>query len=143
METALRFLILIFVGGSFFLGGVHFGRIDGEVRLLDKQVVSAQALADNIVRGAELKDITDNLGNHPFAIDIIKCESSYNPRAFNLQSRDVGYFQINEYWHKEKALLEGYDINNPQDNLKYGLKLLSETNGLKYWIASEHCWRKL
>ena len=72
MEIAGRFMISIFICGAFFLGGVHVGRIEGADRLLNKQVVSAQALADNIVNvqecRMEVKEIRDSLNDFKFGV---------------------------------------------------------------------------
>lgn len=56
-------------------------------------------------------------------------------------SSDIGYWQINDYWHKEDALKIGYDIYNWKDNLEYGAILLSR-DGTRHWNASKYCWNK-
>ena len=54
-------------------------------------------------------------------------------------SRDYGYWQINDYYHEEKASGMGLDIKNPGDNIKYG-EWLYQTEGSKAWSASQQCW---
>lgn len=129
------------VAGLLFLLTFSLGIYIGERGLLEYQAKSADLYSEKVMRGAELEEIISNLSKHPDAINIIKCESSYNSKAYNKKTKDIGYFQINEYWHRDRAMLEGLDIDNPEDNLIYGLKLLSEARGLKYWKASEHCWK--
>lgn len=64
--------LLVVINLIFFLGGVHAGRIEGEDRLLNKQVVSAQALADNIVIiqecKMEVKETRDDIDNFTFGV---------------------------------------------------------------------------
>lgn len=78
---------------------------------------------------------------------IIQCESGGVAEAKNINyidgipwSEDVGYWQINNYFHEESLALLGWDIYNPEDNLEAGFFLLS-TQGLQPWDASSFCWR--
>lgn len=73
---------------------------------------------------------------------IIFCESRNKADAVGTAAVvgiDIGYWQINTYWHEETARAMGYDIYNPEDNLRYGFWLLA-TEGTKHWNASKHCW---
>jgi hypothetical protein len=81
---------------------------------------------------------------------IIKCESTiYKHKAINenldelgnVWSIDVGYWQINDYWHEETAKKLGFDIYDEWDNLEYGFYLF-KNYGTKPWKASEKCWKK-
>lgn len=90
----------------------------------------------------EYRMIIDNLQEHPLALAIIKCESSFNGKAYNKETKDYGYWQINDYWHRERARKLGFDIENQKDNLLYGFELFFENNGLRYWNPSKHCWAK-
>lgn len=96
-----------------------------------------------IIDRDEYKTIIDNLQEHPLALEIIKCESEFNANAFNKDSDDWSYWQINDYWHREPARKRGYNIEDPKHNLQYGFELYLEKNGLKYWNPSRHCWAKL
>jgi hypothetical protein len=88
---------------------------------------------------------------------IIKCESlQYGSKAENKNyikewneelgtttmvywSSDWGWFQVNDYYHREDAKKAGYDfINNKWDNLEYGFILLSK-QGRAPWKASSAC----
>jgi len=73
---------------------------------------------------------------------IIKCESSNKPNAIGtlaVVGKDVGYWQLNTYFHEESAIKMGLDIYTPEDNLEYGFWLLS-TQGSRHWNASRACW---
>lgn len=56
-------------------------------------------------------------------------------------STDIGFWQINDYWHKETAKKMGYNIYDWKDNLEYGAILLSR-DGERHWSASKYCWDK-
>lgn len=74
---------------------------------------------------------------------IIKCESSNNAHATGTRAvvgQDIGYWQINSYFHEKPALKMGYDIYNWEDNLEYGFILLSN-EGTRPWNASKYCWQ--
>lgn len=89
-------------------------------------------------------DLSKNVTQFVLAEAIIQCESSGRPHVTNLQSsvgKDIGYFQVNTYWHEDKAKLMGLDLNNHEDNLEYGVWLLAKY-GTAPWKASEHCWRQ-
>lgn len=78
------------------------------------------------------------------ALDIIRCESSFNPYALNKKAvigEDVGLFQLNSYYWQEEMALHGWDIYNVEDNIEAGMWLLSKS-GSKPWKWSEHCWSK-
>ena len=78
---------------------------------------------------------------------IIQCESSGKPWAVNYNldknkkvwSTDHGYFQINDYFHKDQMEKLNLDIMNEWDNLEYGFLLISK-QGYKPWSASKKCW---
>jgi soluble lytic murein transglycosylase-like protein len=72
---------------------------------------------------------------------IIFCESSNNPYAVNKHTdvgEDIGYFQINTYYHQKKAKELGFDIFNPVDNLAYGFWLIKH-EGTRHWSSSSAC----
>lgn len=84
------------------------------------------------------------------AYAIMSCESSLKPEARNVNfdkantawSADIGYWQINDYFHKSRMNDLGLDINNQWDNLEYGFILL-KASGTQPWSASKGCWSKL
>lgn len=56
----------------------------------------------------------------------------YNPK-------DVGYFQINEYWNGAEAKRLGYDLHTEEGNIGMALHMY-KTQGTKPWNASKKCW---
>lgn len=87
-------------------------------------------------------------------LDIAWCESnmSQDKRGYNyrfklvdgvktkyLWSTDIGYWQINNYYHEDRAKSLGMDIYTYEGNRDYALLLYNE-NGLKDWGASSACW---
>ena len=57
-------------------------------------------------------------------------------------SRDVGYWQINNYYHEKAAIEMGLNIHDDWGNIEYGFWLMS-TQGTWPWNASKACWIKL
>jgi soluble lytic murein transglycosylase-like protein len=87
--------------------------------------------------------------NETLARKIIYCESGnkkdaigYNYRKGELWSTDIGYWQINNYYHQARMTELGLNIYNTEDNIKFGFMLLSE-QGTTPWKASEKCWQNL
>lgn len=87
-------------------------------------------------------------------LDVAWCESNQNQekKGYNyrykivdgqkvkyLWSTDIGYWQINDYYHEENAKKLGMDIYTYKGNRDYAL-LLYNKNGLKDWGASSACW---
>jgi hypothetical protein len=78
--------------------------------------------------------------------DISWCESSN--RQFNddgsvkhgiINPKDIGQWQINEYWNGEEAKRLGFDIYTQQGNKDMALHLYN-TQGTSPWNASQPCW---
>lgn len=82
------------------------------------------------------------------AREIMRCEASMYGGAINhnrradgsIWSTDTGLWQINDYYHEDRAKSMGLDIWDDVDNIRYGFILLKE-QGVQPWSASEHCWR--
>lgn len=55
--------------------------------------------------------------------------------------QDVGIFQINEYYHNDRAVGLGIDIKTTEGNLTYAKRLYDE-QGTRPWVASRECWIK-
>jgi len=100
---------------------------DSEVSRLAKKYKQNEQLARNIItcEGIAYK----NLGNNKNYLNGV------------LWSTDIGWWQINNYYHEKSANKLGLDIYNDWDNLEYGFILLSE-QGVAPWSASKHCWSK-
>ena len=86
-------------------------------------------------------------------LDIAYCESGSNQKAIGynyryvngkrvISSRDIGLFQINEYYHAKSAKALGMDIYTQSGNTAYALYLYKR-NGTRDWNASRHCWSNI
>ncbi len=103
-----------------------------------------QILKNEIVRLSDKYGVSKEL-----ATKIIRCESKNKPFAKGhnrgkdgiVWSTDHSYWQLNDYYWKEKMMVEfGWDITIPPENLEAGFWLLS-TEGTQPWKASENCWK--
>lgn len=56
-----------------------------------------------------------------------------------LWSKDIGRWQINDYYHAEEAKRLGFDIYTEEGNALYALRLYN-TNGTRDWNPSKPCW---
>jgi len=56
-----------------------------------------------------------------------------------LWSKDIGRFQINDYYHEQTAKNLGFDIYTVEGNTQYAL-LLYNSNGTRDWNPSKPCW---
>jgi len=56
-----------------------------------------------------------------------------------LWSKDIGRFQINDYYHAEAARALGFDIYTEEGNALYAL-VLYNSNGTRDWNPSKSCW---
>lgn len=82
----------------------------------------------------------------PILAEIVRCESTFRQvdkdgqvLRGKVNKSDLGLFQVNEYYHGEKALDLGFDLNTVDGNLAYG-KYLYDKEGTAPWSASEKCW---
>ena len=84
------------------------------------------------------------------AIAVIHCEGARYKKVGNNKnyrdgvhwSTDIGWFQINDYYHDAHARVLKLDIHNDRHNIIYGVWLMSK-EGTTPWKASEKCWKKL
>ncbi len=80
--------------------------------------------------------------NANLAKRIIHCESLTVGSATGTRAwigEDIGFWQINSYYHKIPAKKLGLDIYKQIDNLVYGFILL-KNEGTAPWKASKSCW---
>jgi hypothetical protein len=82
----------------------------------------------------------------PILARIAKCETHfrhYEPDGTvvrgDINEKDLGVMQINEYYHGESAEKMGYDIYTLHGNLEYARNLY-EREGVQPWRSSAHCW---
>ena|SRR3990167_10105423 len=89
---------------------------------------------------AKIEELSPILGK------IAYCES--RNRHFNekgevlrgvVNPKDIGLFQINEFYHGDKAKELGLDIYTEEGNIAYA-KWLYEEQGLSPWKWSRDCW---
>lgn len=82
----------------------------------------------------------------PIFKHIAQCESQ--TRQFNadgtihrgeINPKDIGMYQINEYWNGETARELGFDIYTLEGNTRMALWLY-EHRGLQPWAWSKPCW---
>ncbi len=90
--------------------------------------------------------ISQEFGTSSVMHRIAQCESGKRQFQANgevlrgrVNNKDVGIFQINEYYHLLESKNLGFDINTTEGNIGYA-KHLFETNGTRPWIWSEPCW---
>lgn len=81
-------------------------------------------------------------------VKIAACESQlrhYGPDGKVLRgkvnTKDVGLFQINEYWNGAEAKKLGYNIYTPEGNIAMAVHLYSRS-GTKDWLWSKNCWNR-
>lgn len=88
--------------------------------------------------------IEERIGN-PVLVEIAKCESGLrhyvNGKVIRgeLNNADVGIMQINETYHKSRAVSLGLDLEKLDDNIKFA-RLLYEEQGVRPWFWSKSCW---
>ena len=58
-----------------------------------------------------------------------------------INNRDVGVMQVNEYYHLAQAVKLGYDIYTLDGNLAYAQWLYNK-EGTVPWLSSSPCWGK-
>lgn len=104
--------------------------------------------ADTNYNSAIRLALIKEFGSEHIMLHIASCESRY--RQFDkdgsvlrgrVNPKDVGVFQINEYYHLTTAQKLGIDIYSLQGNIKYA-KILYDRNGTRDWKASQPGWSK-
>ncbi len=83
----------------------------------------------------------------PVLAEIAKCESRFRQVDSNgdillgeVNKSDVGLMQVNKFYHGEKALDLGFDLETVNGNLAYA-KYLYDKEGTAPWNASSKCWK--
>lgn len=92
--------------------------------------------------------VVNEFGENHIMYHIARCESGM--RQFlpsgevlrgHVNSKDVGIFQINEFYHLEASKRLGIDIYTLHGNIEYSKHLYKE-EGTSPWNASKSCWNK-
>ncbi len=90
--------------------------------------------------------IIKEFGVDSIMLDIARCESNF--RQFDktgevlrgvVNSKDVGLFQVNEYYHLAQAESLGIDLYSTEGNIAYARELYN-TAGTTPWGWSKSCW---
>jgi hypothetical protein len=110
------------------------------------EVERTETTLDEYSTVSEVKEaIIEEFGTSSPMIDVARCESSnrqYNSKGEVLRgevnSKDIGLFQINERYHLEKSIELGYDIYTTMGNIKYA-RYLYDHEGIKPWSWSAKC----
>ena len=84
----------------------------------------------------------------PILAQVAWCESRNRQFAPNgdvfrgeINRKDVGVMQVNEFYHLETAEKLGYNLYSLDGNLAYA-KYLFEREGTTPWLSSSKCWGK-
>lgn len=92
-----------------------------------------------------IKNLAEQHGlNSTTLLAISYCESRFttetglNKKDDKVWSKDYGYFQLNDFYHRDEANSLGYDIEDPWENILYGIYLFKK-EGLAPWKASKKC----
>lgn len=92
--------------------------------------------------------ITETFGANSIMHHVARCESGKRQFQANGEvlrgrqnEKDVGIFQINEFYHLENSKKIGIDIYTPEGNVAYA-KYLYDRNGTRDWNWSKECWGK-
>jgi hypothetical protein len=103
----------------------------------------------NINKNYSLKQKVKNFtSDKPLMAEIASCESHNRQYAKDgsvlrgrVNNKDVGLFQINEYYHLERSKKLGYDIYSVEGNMAYARRLFNEEGPIP-WSSSAPCWSK-
>ena len=84
----------------------------------------------------------------PILAEIARCESGFRQvdqtgqtLRGEVNKSDLGLFQVNKYYHGQKASDLGFNLNTVNGNLAFA-KYLYGQEGTKPWSASAKCWQK-
>lgn len=89
----------------------------------------------------ESRDNQNKVGNN-YRYRIEKDADGNSIKVKYLWSKDIGRWQINEYYHLEEAKALGIDIYTEKGNAEFAL-LLYNKNSTNDWSASKSCWSNI
>ncbi len=115
--------------------------IDPEIMILKEKVANLER--ESMRMELSYTSFVLNVEDYLISDKIIQCESSGRPNLINSLAKvgkDIGYFQINTFYHAKAAKKLGLDINNPNDNILFGVWLMKKY-GKMPWNPSKHCWQ--
>lgn len=117
--------------------------------LLDSKATASEIIVlPKEINREDVKIVVKEYFNEdPILITIAWCESRFRQydndgsiHRGDINNRDVGVMQINEFYHLEQALKQGIDIYSLKGNLAYA-KHLYDKQGTAPWNSSSKCWR--
>lgn len=104
------------------------------------EVVTTASSTEETVR-AYFEDI-------PQLIEVARCESRFRQTDKDgsifrgeMNNKDVGVMQINEFYHADTAKKLGFDIYTLSGNMAYA-RYIYEKQGIAPWSSSFPCWNK-
>lgn len=101
-----------------------------------KAPVIPQVLLD--IAYAESHDNQDKIGLN-YAYKTVTNEDGTTSKVRYVWSRDIGRFQINNYYNEADCKAAGFDIYTVEGNTGCAL-MLYNTQGTSPWNASKYCW---
>lgn len=109
-----------------------------------KQNKSPSAVAQDLpqvlldISWCESRDNQSKVGLN-YRTRVVTLENGATTTEKYVWSRDIGRFQINEYYHAEEAKRLGFDIYTEEGNTLYAIRLYN-LNGTRDWNPSKPCW---
>ncbi len=90
--------------------------------------------------------LKEEFSDAPIMVEIARCESRFRQLdktgevlRGEQNSKDVGVFQVNEFYHLEDSEKMGLDIHSLEGNIQYA-RHLYDTQGTRPWNWSKKCW---
>lgn len=111
---------------------------------VSSQKIKKVTYSTSTIREAIVKEF----GTSSVMVSIASCESRF--RQFNKDGtifrgkqnpKDVGAFQVNEYYHLAASRKLGIDIHTLEGNIRYS-RILYDRNGTRDWNWSKGMWSK-
>jgi hypothetical protein len=94
------------------------------------------------------KEVREYFADTPILIEVARCESRFHHtdedgsiHRGEINNKDVGVMQINEYYHLDTAKKLGFDVYSLKGNMEYA-RYLYDHEGLQPWVSSGKCWSK-
>lgn len=94
------------------------------------------------------KQVRAYFADVPIMAEVARCESRYRQYDKDgsifrgiVNNKDVGVFQVNEYYHLERSKKLGIDIYSVDGNMRYA-RILYNESGTAPWVSSSPCWGK-
>lgn len=106
---------------------------------LEQKQVIPKILSD--ISWCESRNDQSKIGLN-YRTKIVTDENGATSSVRYVWSRDIGKYQINDFYHLETAKKLGIDIYTVEGNTQYAL-LLYNKNGTRDWNPSRECWTNI